>query len=782
MVRIEIDGKELEVPQGQMVIEAADAAGIAIPRFCYHKKLSIAANCRMCLVEVANAPKALPACATPVSEGMKIFTKSQRAQDAQKAVMEFLLINHPLDCPICDQGGECELQDVALSYGRDYSNYAEGKRSIKDKNLGPLISTEMTRCIHCTRCVRFGDEIAGVREMGATGRGEFMEIGTYIEQSVDSELSGNIIDLCPVGALTSKPFRFQARSWEMQLRPSISPHDSLGSHLYFHVLRDKVLRAQPRENEALNEVWLSDRDRFSYEAFHHEERLTMPLIKQNGAWEVVDWETALQFSIKKLDNILQKDPNQLGVLASPSSTLEEFYLLQKLMRAKGCLNLDFRLRHSDFVHEKNVSMPSLGISLPDLSQQELIILIGSDIRKEEPLVAHRVRKATLNGAKVFAINPLKADFNFEATQWVNPQGNIEQPLLALLKAVLLGKSEGSAEVAQKLSTIDPSQEAFDFAKQCEGKTKISIILGHYAITHPKAHLLYWGSRLLAQMLDATWGEMSLGANSAGGFIAGMLPFSTNQSSVGQNAKEMWENPRQAYLLFNVEPEYDCANPWAASKALKNAQSVVVFTAFDNPFTREYADVMLPIASHIETRGTYVNGLGDWQSFYPALSLKDEIKPGWKVLRVLANLWQENEFNYNSTDDIIAEIKMQQRHQKESLIDLEIHLAKPSEKDTLIRLAPTPLYAIDAIVRHAESLQQTKDSLLANEVRINSFEANKRHLKMGQQVFALQGEGRSHLPLKIKIDENIPNGAVVVASSIKQSQRLQAPFTPIELVS
>ncbi len=780
MVRIEIDGKVLEVPQGQMVIEAADAAGIPIPRFCYHKKLSIAANCRMCLVDVANAPKALPACATPVSEGMKVFTQTSRAREAQKAVMEFLLINHPLDCPICDQGGECELQDVALSYGTDYSNFVEGKRSVEDKNIGPLISTEMTRCIHCTRCVRFGDEIAGVREMGATGRGEAMEIGTYIEKSINSELSGNIIDLCPVGALTSKPFRFKARTWEMQMRPSISPHDCVGSHLYYHVLHNKVMRTQPRENEALNEMWLSDRDRFSYEAFNHEERLTEPMIKQNGCWEVVDWERALQFAIDKLGKIAEKTPEQIGVVASSNSTLEELYLLQKLMRAKGCHNLDHRLKQSDFAHDAVMpTFPTLGISLPALSMQEEIILVGSDIRKEEPIIAHRVRKATNGGAKVFAINPLYVDFNFEAEQWVGERGDFVQPLLELVKAVLDKNPKTSLSQAhQLLAGITPSQTALAFAEKLQDKTKVSVLLGHYALTHPEAHLLYWGTRVLAEALGATWGEMSMGANSAGSWIAGMLP------TQGLNAKEIWAQPRQGYVLMHCEPEYDCANPFVAIKALKAAEVVVMLTSFDSHLSREYADVLLPIAPIAETRGTYINALGEWQSFYPAVSPRDNVKPGWKVLRVLANLWQEKGFDYNTTDEIVAEIKMQLPTAKsDSLLTFvcQPNAQKP-EKEGLIRIAPTPLYAVDPLVRRAVSLQQTQDALSAGELRLNSQEALKQNLKMGQQIFAVQGEGRSHLPFKIKIDEAVPHGAIVVAAGIKQSQRLQAPFTPIELVS
>lgn len=796
MVNIEIDGEKLEVPQGRMIIEAADDAGIAIPRFCYHKKLAVVANCRMCLVEVANVPKPLPACATPVTEGMKIFTTSGRARDAQKAVMEFLLINHPLDCPVCDQGGQCELQDVALEYGKDCSQFSERKRVVKDKNIGPLIATEMTRCIHCTRCVRFGSEIAGQRELGATGRGEFMEIGTFIEKSVNSEVSGNVIDLCPVGALTSKPFRFRARAWEMKSMPSISPHDCVGSHVFFHTLRDKVMRTLPREKESLNEVWLSDRDRFSYEAFNHPDRLTQPWIKRDKKWESVDWETALHFACEKLQEVKQADgAEQIGALLSPNATVEEFYLAQKLLRAHGCHNVDHRLRQADFHHQTFVgSFPHLGISLPGLEQQESILLIGSDMRKEQPLISLRLRKATLHGGKVFAINPWFSDFNFAADQVVAFQGDLIQPLAELVKAVLAAQNVATApqEIsAEFLASLQPSAEIHQLAHQLVNK-KTSIILGALAWTHPQASKIYWLSRLLAKLLHATWGETSNGANSAGGALAGALPhrlpFGVRNSHGGLTAAQMYEKGLQAYLLFNCEPEFDCINPYLATKALASAKAVIVMSAFDSPRFRDYADVLLPITPMAEMAGTYVNAWGEWQSFQAAVNPLGESRPGWKVLRVLANFWQTPHFNYETLDEIRAELQGLQPEQSqqpyENLLGFSCTFEEgnglPYKPHTLMRIAPTPLYAVDGITRRAAALQQTADASVAF-VKLNPKDAQKQQLEEGQKVWVIQNNIKSQKPLPIVWDERVAEGSAIVAASIEETQSLGGGYEPIELL-
>ena len=780
-VNIEIDGKKLAVRQGQMIIEVADEIGITIPRFCYHKKLSIAANCRMCLVQVSNAPKPLPACATPVSEGMKVFTTSPVTVDAQKSVMEFLLINHPLDCPICDQGGQCELQDVAMEYGKDFSRYEEPKRVVKDKNIGPLISTEMTRCIHCTRCVRFGTEIAGSRELGATGRGEFMQIGTFVEKSVDSELSGNVIDLCPVGALTSKPFRFQARAWEIQARASISPHDCLGSHVFFNIQHNKVVRTLPREQESINEVWLSDRDRFSYEALNHADRLTSPWIKRNGQWEAVDWATALPFAIEKLQAIVGEDPNQLATILSPNCTLEEFYLVQKLLRQKNCRHIDHRLRQQDFrYHDQQNKAPGFGISLADLEQQEIIVLIGADVRKEQPLLSHRIRKATLHGAKVIVINPWDADLNFSVAHlMLATQGD----MLSCLTAILTALSQNSED-----SDLDQAASIARCLKSSSSQ-KISVLLGAYAWTHPQASDIYWMAEKIAQHCHATFGETSNGANSAGGWLMGALPhrlpFGVPTEHPGESLQEMFEQPKQGYLLVHCEPEYDCLDPIVAQAALKQAKSVVVLSAYDNPHFREYADVILPVTPISESAGTYVNAMGDWQGFVPAVTPLGESRPAWKVLRVMGDFWEAQGCAYTSCEAILAEIQAL----RESTVPAVVaHKENPPpakaallQGNALIRLAPTPLYAVDGITRRASALQKTQDANVA-VVRIHSQEAAARGLVAGQSVWVTAARARSdhHITLPIEINDRVPLGTALIAASLPETYLLGAPFEMIEL--
>lgn len=796
MVTIEIDDKKVEARPGQMIIEAADSIGIEIPRFCYHKKLSIAANCRMCLVEVEKAPKPLPACATPVSDGMKIYTTSNRAREAQKAVMEFLLINHPLDCPICDQGGQCELQDVALEYGKSSSRYSETKRVVKDKDIGPLISTDMTRCIHCTRCVRFGAEIAGQRELGATGRGEFMEIGTYIEKSVNSELSGNVIDLCPVGALTSKPFRFQARAWELTAMPSVSAHDCVGSHLFFHAHDDKVMRALPRENEELNEVWLSDRDRFSYEGFNHPERLTKPWIKKDNKWKEVDWPTALSFAVENLQKVILDGPENIGALASPNSTCEEFYLLQKILRHQGCHNIDHRLRQIDNRHQEFAgAYPNLGIKLNELETQEHILIIGSNIQKEQPLINHRIRKAQLHGAKIFAVNPWEVSFNFAIeSQMVSQRGNIVQSLMEVVKAVLADvdnerMTEISPEVQKDLAHVMPSDTASTIAKAMLASNKNSIILGSYAWDNPEAHLIYVLSRVLAQLTQATWGEMSNGANSAGGWLSGAVPHRLpmgqhDASTLGLTAQEMMLHPRKGYILLGCEPELDCAVPKISVDALKQAQIVVALTAFDSEALRDYADVLLPITPISEMSGTYVNAFGDWHSFTQAVNPYAQSRPAWKVLRVMANLWDIPGFNYQSSEEILGNLKaLRANHPlfSDNLLSMPLSAPRKSEaKDNMfIRLAPTSLYHVDGITRRAPALAQAQDADVA-KVIIHADDASRLGLQIGQQVWVIQDGNQSTTPLPIEIDSRIPQGVAMVAASIKETQTLGAPFGLIEL--
>ncbi len=794
MVTIEIDDKKIEARQGQMIIEAADSAGIKIPRFCYHKKLSIAANCRMCLVEVEKAPKPLPACATPVSEGMKIFTTSNKAIDAQKAVMEFLLINHPLDCPICDQGGQCELQDVALEYGKDTSRFVERKRVVKDKDIGPLISTEMTRCIHCTRCVRFGTEIAGERELGATGRGEFMQIGTYIEKSVNSELSGNVIDLCPVGALTSKPFRFLARAWELKAQESVSMHDCLGSHLYFHTLHNQVKRTLPRENEAINEVWLSDRDRFSYEGLNHSDRLTSPCIKKDNRWKKVDWPTALSFAVEKLQKIVHADgADAIGAIASPNCTVEEFFLLQKLFKSQGCHNVDHRLRQMQVLHQSYMgSFPTMGIWLSGLEEQEAIVLVGSDIKKEHPLVNHRIRKAAQHGANVVAINPFEITVNYNATHLVHPYGDFRLGLMEVVKALMeMSENELLADcpvdAKTQLSGITPSDKAKDIALTLKQGQKKSVILGDYALSHPLASEIGWLGRILAHLIGATFGELSHGANSAGGWIAGALPhrlpFGQGDSpKVGLSAYDMFEQPRKAYFLVNLEPEFDFINPAIAKSALTQADTVVVLSMFDSPYLREYADVLLPITPISEMAGTYINTFGEWVNFNAAISPQGLSRPAWKVLRVIANLWDIPGFEYQTPQDVMGELLTQKAttpHFAENLLSMPCKLTPHTIPSKLIRLSPVGLYHVDGIVRRANALQKTQDANL-NKVSINAKQAKESGFLEGEKVWVFNGKTKSAQPLPIHIDDNLPQGVAIVPSSLLETLTLGAPFSTIDL--
>ncbi|UCH54429.1 MAG: NADH-quinone oxidoreductase subunit G, partial [Pseudomonadota bacterium] len=551
-VTIEVDGKALPVRKGSMLIEATDAAGIYIPRFCYHKKLSIAANCRMCLVEVEKAPKPLPACATPVADGMKVHTRSEKAREAQKGTMEFLLINHPLDCPICDQGGECELQDLALGYGKDASRYQEVKRIVKDKDLGPLIATEMTRCIHCTRCVRFGQEIAGVMELGATGRGEHMQIGTYIERSVDSELSGNAVDLCPVGALTAKPSRYTARPWELDGFPSVSPHDCVGTNIEIQVRRGKVMRVLPRENEAVNECWIADRDRFSYEALNGADRLTSPMIRRNGQWEETDWQTALEFALTGFNRALTRHgAEHFGALAAPSATLEEFYLLQKLARALGSNNVDHRLRQLDFSDDaQQPAFPYLGQSLGELERAKAVLLVGSNLRKDQPLINHRVRKSVLKGGRVMAINVLDHDFNYKLAQRIIASP-AELPRALAAVAVALAKLRG-VEVAAPIKSLagETGKSAQGIAEVLAKTEGSALLLGNTANAHPQAASLRATAQFIAETCGARLGLLPE-ANGAAAWLAGCVPHRTVAGAKversGRDALAMLREPRKAYL-------------------------------------------------------------------------------------------------------------------------------------------------------------------------------------------------------------------------------------------
>ncbi|MGA3157685.1 MAG: NADH-quinone oxidoreductase subunit NuoG [Steroidobacteraceae bacterium] len=710
LVNIEVNGVPSKARKGEMIIRATDDMGVYIPRFCYHDKLPIAANCRMCLVEVEKAPKPLPACATPVTEGMKIFTKSPKAIGAQRATMEFLLINHPLDCPICDQGGECELQDLAMGYGRDISRYHDQKRVVKDKNIGPLVSTDMTRCIQCTRCVRFGQDIAGIQELGTTGRGENMEIGTFIERSVDHELSGNIIDLCPVGALNSKPFRFRARAWEMTQHPLISPHDGVGSQLYGHVLRGRLMRMVPRACESINEVWISDRDRFGYEGVYSAERLSAPLVRDaNGAWRESDWESALAAASNGLAQLAAAaGPDSLGFLAHASSTLEELYLLSRLADGLGSANIDHRLRQRDFRDQQgDAPLPGLGMPLAQVDELDALLVIGSNLREELPILAHRVRKATKRGARVSFLNPQQFEFRFKVNQQlVAPPGAMSGVLAAVLVAALEGAS-ADASVAGLLEGIKPGAEHLAVAQSLKQGTQRAIWLGALAMRHAAYADLRALARELARLTGASLGELSEGANAAGAYLAGAVPhraagLSPRESS-GLNARQMLEQPRSAALLLNLEPWADGLQPQARA-TLKASGFVVAVGAFDSPQLREVAHVILPAGTFAETSGTYVNLEGRWQSFSGAATPLGQSRPAWKILRVLGNLLDLKGFDFDSSEQVRDELK--------ALVERAPKIGFESNYRALPNapaepLTDVPMYQLDPVLRRASSLQRTR---------------------------------------------------------------------------
>ncbi len=723
MVNIEIDGKQVQAKDGSMVIEAADDAGIPIPRFCYHKKLSIAANCRMCLVEVDKAAKPLPACATPVTEGMRVYTKSPRALDAQKGVMEFLLINHPLDCPICDQGGECDLQDLALGYGASNSRFMEKKRVVRDKDIGPLISTEMTRCIHCTRCVRFGQEVAGIKELGATGRGEHMEIGMYVEKAMASELSGNVIDLCPVGALTSKLFRYTARVWELAQRDTIAPHDCIGSNLSVDVRGNKVMRFLPRENEDINETWISDRDRFSYNGLNSDDRLRSPLIKKEGKWHEVDWTTAFEFMVNGLKPILQRyGATQLGTLVSPMATVEEMYLAQKLVRALGGDNIDHRLRQQDFSDQDAAPLyPWLGQNIADLEKLDAALLIGSNVRKEQPIAGLRLRKAALRAASIMFVNAQRHDFNFPVkAQLASGVAGMEHDLAAVVKALLsiTGASapQGLDALLQDITVTDAHT---DVARRLHQSPRATVLLGNQALAHPALSTLRALAGVIAQLSNAVLGYLPESGNSVGGWLAGALPHrgagaAKPSSNQGLDARAMLDANLKSYLLMGIEPEFDCANPIAAMEALADADFVVSLTAYKTDAMQQYADVLLPIAPFTETSGTLINAEGRWQSFAGVVAPLGEARPAWKVLRVIANLLDLPGFEYMSSDEVRGEVR--------ALVAVRLDSTKPDNRmpwrcpetlsaDSDARITAAPIYAVDAIVRRCDALQQTVDGQL-----------------------------------------------------------------------
>ena len=790
VVTIEVDGRILKAHPGTMLIEATDAAGIDIPRFCYHKKLSVAANCRMCLVEVMKAPKPLPACATPVADGMKVFTKSPLAIAAQQGTMEFLLINHPLDCPICDQGGECELQEVSIGYGSCHSEYREPKRVVPDKDIGPLIATEMTRCIHCTRCVRFGEEIAGIRELGATGRGERMRIGTYIETAVASELSGNVIDLCPVGALTSKPFRFTARAWEMETRQGIASHDCVGSNIELRVRSNTVMRVDPHENEAINEVWISDRDRFSYQGLNVE-RLTQPQIKKDGKWQETDWQTALNAAVTGMKAVIeQQGAEVLNALASANATTEELFLLQKLVRALGSTNIDHRLRQTDTsAQQAIVGYPSLGRTLASLSTVDAALLIGSHVRKDQPMIAHRLRQAALRGGEIMFVNTMDYDFNFPVHQaLVKRIDEIEQQLAGITKALMpsRGKVEGLDGLGDLLKGLRPTAAQKAIADSLAAAKETAILIGLEAQMWPNLGVIQSLAKAIAELSGATVGFLTEGANTAGAWLAGALPHrcaAAASSDAGNAVGEMFEKNQQAYLLLNIEPDFDLAIAAKASRQLAEAAAVVVMTAYDSPSLRAVSDVMLPVAPYSETSGTYVNVEGKWQSFSAAVAPQGEARPAWKVLRVLGNLFALDGFEQMSSRDVVSELAalVSAAETESGLLWQCPEAISLAAKNSLLRIGTVPPLASDPVVRRAQSLQRTADAVSEAVVAMNDKQAKALGLHEGDRVFVRQ-EGDYQTELDVVLDNRVPLESVYIPSAVPGSEALAKAFGTITLES
>ena len=778
-ITIEVDGKPLQARKGQMLIEVTDANDIYIPRFCYHPKLTIAANCRMCLVQVEKAPKPLPACATPVMDGMKVQTRSAYARDAQKAVMEFLLINHPLDCPICDQGGECELQDLAMGYGSDVSRYQEKKRVVKDKNIGPLVQTEMTRCIHCTRCVRFGEEIAGLRELGATGRSEYMEIGTYVEKSMVSELSGNVIDVCPVGALTSKPFRFSARTWEMTQYPGVAPHDGTGSNIHFHVKRDQVKRVVPAQNEDINEVWLSDRDRFSYEGMYSEDRLTVPMLKENGTWRECDWDTAFRI----VSDRLKQAANSLGALVSPTATTEESWLLQKIVRAAGSNNIDHRLHQTDFADAQHDAVfPSLGQSIADLEKLDAVLLVCANPRKQQPLLNLRLRKAALRGSEVMVINPVDYDFNYRIdTKLIAGPVALVRELAAVLKAVceLSGKQVNVGSLLDDVTVADAHRA---IANKLIAGNQSAILAGNLFTAHPQYATLRYLAGHIAELSGSRFGYLGEAANEAGAWLAGAVPHrgpaAQKLDNPGLNARSMFEQKQSTYLLFNIEPDLDCANTRLVLEGLEQAQSVIAFTPYKSASLLKHADVLLPIAIYAENEGTTVNVAGQSQQFSACVSAPGEARPGWKVLRVLANHLGIAGTDYQSIDEIRNELgKVISGIAPDNGSVWDRPAALPAMGKQVYRISEIPMNSVDSLVRRAPALQETADVADAN-VRISSILAASLGLN-GSDKVRVEQQGVT-LDLTCLVDSRLPDDTVLIHAAHPATAVLGSWFSDITI--
>jgi NADH-quinone oxidoreductase subunit G len=765
LVTIEVDGREMQAPKGEMLIRVTDAAGISIPRFCYHDKLSVAANCRMCLVDVEKAPKPLPACATPVADGMKVYTRSKRAVDAQQGVMEFLLINHPLDCPVCDQGGECELQDLSMGFGRAVSRFTERKRVVPDPNIGPLVSTDMTRCIHCTRCVRFLEEIAGTRELGAVGRGEHMKITTWVERSVDSELSGNIIDLCPVGALNNKPFRFRARAWEMKARPSVSSHDAVGSNLFLHTLRGRVMRVVPRDAEAINECWIADRDRYSNEGLYAPERLEVPMVKRDGQWRETDWEEAIGAAVTGLREAARGDAaSNLGALASPRASVEELYLIQGLLRGLGSNNIDCRLRQTDFSDQAAFGrQPRMGLSIPDLQRQDAVLLVGSNIRHDQPMLGHRLRQAWRErDARISLVNPVDWPLHFEplVNRVVTPSAMVDA-LAAVAKAAAdkLGRDLPAA-LKDLVGAADADDQATRIADSLSEAEAATVLVGNFAMTHPRASTLRALAAFIGEAVGASISLMPESANTAGAWAAGAvphrLPGGGSAEGDGPDAAAMLESPPGAMLLWDFDPVHDTAA--GADHRLADAKFTVAATSFATESLRAVADVLLPVAALPEQDASLLSAENRWQVAPPATRPPGEARPGWRVLRVLGHELGVESFDFLELNAVRESLKSELGEAgDESIYQIPATLAEGRGIDgDLERIGDVPIYAHDLLTRHSAPLQETtlaEDGWLA----LNPADADRLGLAADQRAVASRN-GKS-AEFTVRVSGQVPAGAV-----------------------
>ena len=780
-ITITINGRQIETRAGRLLIDVADENDIVIPRFCYHKRLSVAANCRMCLVEIERAPKPMPACATQCMDGMVVRTHSGKALAAQKSTMEFLLINHPLDCPICDQGGECELQDVAMGFGEGVSRYTESKRVVMDKNIGPLIATDLTRCIHCTRCVRFGEEIAGMPELGATGRGEHMEIGTYIEKAIVSELSGNVIDVCPVGALTARPSRYTARPWELTQHASLSAHDCVGSNTWVHTRGREVIRVVPRENEAINESWISDRDRFSYTAVKSDRRLTQPMMRERGELKPVDWETALAEAARAFEAA----GDSIAALVSPQATLEEQYLAQKLLRALGSDNIDHRLTQVDFsAQDKAPVMPWLGRSLESIETLDAALVVGGDLRFEQPMLSHRLRKAALgNGASISSIGhrggqynfPLHAELNGSAAQLVADLGAV-----AVALAAQSGKPLG-AHLHKLLGDLDPGEAHRSIARSLASAGNAAVIVGLQALANPNLSLVQEICEAITSAADATLGYLSPSANSAGACLAGATPHRGPAGLAlgrsGENAAEILSSQHKLLLCLGLNPLLDCHS---VSQLSDNNEHIVALGSFDNDFIQQQADIVLPLAAPLETSGSFVNVEGLWQGFKACATARGESRPGWEILCDLGSMLKPGEFEYAASAEVRNELKsLCGEVSLSNLCGVESSLGKlPADSGKLQKIGSTPIYAVDDMTRLSEPLQKTPLAGLQGAVAMNRRDAEKSRLADSEQVQVRQNSGTAVLPLRI--DESVPDGCVYVPLGVDAARHLGEAFGKVEL--